>query len=169
MVPKISESSPEQVMQRVRLELYRDNLAGALDILARERLSSGNPAYDAEMARIRSWLTPLARRDTYAATYERYYRRVKHPFWLKDLERRLRVFTGRKTRRLVERHASHPEFMRLEREVRGMNARRASSAPRSSTWYGPSACSSTSGIWTPRSRRSSTCSVPAAGYASPCP
>ena len=125
MAPRLNDGSSDPVMQRVRLELFRDNLSGALDILESARQSSSNPAYDAEMARIRSWLAPLARRDTYAATYERYYRRVKYSSWLKVVERRLRTFIGRKTRRLVERHARHPEFMRLEREVRRVNAHRA--------------------------------------------
>lgn len=124
MAPRLNDGSSDPVMQRVRLELFRDNLSGALDILESARQSSSDPAYDAEMARIRSWLAPLARRDTYAATYERYYRRVKYSSWLKVVERRLRTLIGRKTRRLVERHARHPEFMRLEREVRRVNAHR---------------------------------------------
>jgi len=124
MAPRLNDGSSDPVMQRVRLELFRDNLSGALDLLESARQSSSNPAYDAEMARIRSWLAPLARRDTYAATYERYYRRVKYSSWLKVVERRLRTLMGRKTRRLVERHARHSEFMRLEREVRRVNAHR---------------------------------------------
>lgn len=124
MAANPTDSSADAVMQQVRLELFRDNLAGALDILAKARLSSPSPVYEAEMARIRSWLAPLARQEAYAETYERYYRRVKHASWLKGLERRLRTFTGQKTRRLVERHARHSEFMRLEREVRGADARR---------------------------------------------
>ena len=124
MASRPSDGSVDPVIQRARLELYRDNLAGALDILASARLSSSDPAYGAEMARIQSWLAPLRSQDTYAAAYERYYQRVKRRSWLKALERRLRMLTGRKTRRLVERHALHPEFARLEGQVRASAARR---------------------------------------------
>jgi SAM-dependent methyltransferase len=113
----------EQVMQRVRLELYRDNLPGALEILAAAYKVFPSPVYTCQIARIRTWLEPLERREIYAATYERYYRRVKQVWGLKWLEREIRVRSGRKAWRVVERHARHPEFVRLEREVRAVGAR----------------------------------------------
>jgi SAM-dependent methyltransferase len=110
-------------MQRVRLELYRDNLLGALEMLADTYESVPDSAYHAEMARLRKWLTPLSTREGYATAYERYYQRLKRVSGLKALERELRILTGRKIRRLVEHHARHPEFVRLEREVRTLDAR----------------------------------------------
>ena len=111
-------------MQRVRLELYRDNLFGALEILTDVSDTLGDPIYRREIARIRSWLAPLENRGTYAAAYERYYQRVKRFRGLKRLDRELRILTGRKTRRLVERHSRNPEFVHLEQQVVVAGARR---------------------------------------------
>jgi SAM-dependent methyltransferase len=114
----------DAVMQRVRLELYRDNLSGALEILADAYDTLQDPIYRLEIARIRAWLAALASRETYAAAYERYYRRVKRVRGLKRIDRELRILTGRKTRRLVEHHSRHPEFLRLEQQVLAAQARR---------------------------------------------
>jgi hypothetical protein len=59
-------------MQRVRLELYRDNLLGALEMLANTLESAPDTAYHAEMARLRKWRAPLSTREGYAAAYEKF-------------------------------------------------------------------------------------------------
>ena len=114
----------EGVIQRARLELYRDNLTGALEILEANYQSFPSPRYSAETARIRSWLGHLHSREAYAAAYEQYYRAVKRRRRLKGLDRAFRTLTGRKTRKMVARCAQHPEFQLLEREVRAVGARR---------------------------------------------
>ncbi len=107
----------ESVIQRVRLELYRDNLAGALRILEESQDGAGDARLTAEAARIRGWLAHLTTRDAYARAYEAYYRARKAKVGLKLLEREIRIRFGRKTRRMVERCARHPEYRLLEREV----------------------------------------------------
>lgn len=114
----------ERVMQLVRLELYRDNFQGALDLLETAQEMVPDPRCRAQAAQIRSWLEPLQRHETYAVAYERYYRSVKRRHGLKWLDWEFRVRTGRKTRRMVERCSQHPEFRLLEREVAAVGARR---------------------------------------------
>jgi len=111
-------------MQGVRLELYRDNLQGALHMVEAAHATFPDPRYRAEAARIRSWLSHLSTRQGYAAAYERYYRGVKRRFGLKLIEREVRTLIGRKSRNMVRRCAELPEFQLLEREVLAHAARR---------------------------------------------
>ena len=107
----------EGVMQRVRLELYRDNLEGALEMLGEAYAVFPSPRYSAEAARIRAWLGHLRSRETYTAAYEQYYRSVKRGWGPQMLERAFRTWTGRRTRKMVEHSARNPEYRLLEREV----------------------------------------------------
>src|SRR5439155_1542053 len=57
------------------------------------------------------------------AAQEGQYHGQRGRFGLKYLERRFRMLTGRKTRKLVERRARHPEFQLLEREILSVRPR----------------------------------------------
>lgn len=112
------------VMQQVRLELYRDNLQGALEVLEAAGTIHPDPRYTDQTSRIRSWLSHLRTPEAYSAAYERYYQGVKRRVGLKRFEWELRVILGRKTRKMVNRCSRHPEFELLEREVLALGARR---------------------------------------------
>jgi SAM-dependent methyltransferase len=112
------------VLQRVWLELYRDNFEGALAIVERARRAHPDPRYDAQARKIRDWLAHLTSPETYTAAYQRYYADVRRPGWLKRLERELRTWLGRRTRRMVERVSRQEEYRLLEREVVTVGARR---------------------------------------------
>lgn len=114
----------DPVIQGVRLELYRDNLEGALAMLNAAQDGRPNSLYVTEAERIRSWLRHLHSPQAYADAYERYYSARKARLTLKNLQRDLRILMGRKTRKTLARTALHPEFRLLEREVLAPNARR---------------------------------------------
>lgn len=114
----------EGVMQRVRLELYRDNLQGALEMLEAARAVYPDPRYSAQAGRIRSWLAHLQTREAYSRAYERYYQRVKRLSGPKRLEWEIRTLLGRKTRKMVKRYARYPEVQLLEREILARGATR---------------------------------------------
>src|SRR5438874_1625923 len=66
----------ESVLQRAELELWRDNIDGALDLLARAHTLAPDHRYTARAEEIRSWLRHLESRGAYAAAYEDYQRRL---------------------------------------------------------------------------------------------
>jgi SAM-dependent methyltransferase len=105
------------VMQAVRFQCYRENIYGALEILEAAHAKHPDPRYAAETARIRSWLTHLDSRDAYVGAQEDQYRRLRWRAGLKQLEKRLRIWLGRKTRKMIERRGRDPEFRELEREI----------------------------------------------------
>ena len=114
----------EAVIQAVRFELNRENVFGALDLLEAARAVHPDPRYAEQAARIRSWLTHLESRESYIGAQEQPYRRLRWRASLKLLERRVRIWLGRKTRKMVERRTNDPEFEELEREVRTFQPRR---------------------------------------------
>jgi len=118
------EDNDDHVIQRIRFELYRDNIEGALEISKAASAADPDPRYSTQAARIRSWLAHLQDREAYIAAYEQYYRRVKRRTGLKFLERGIRTLLGKKTRKMVDRCTSHPEFQLLEREVLATRATR---------------------------------------------
>src|SRR5881397_72590 len=107
----------ESVLQRAELELWRDNIDGALDLLARAHTLAPDHRYAARAEEIRSWLRHLESRGAYAAAYEEYYRPSKGRLDLKRLERDVRILLGRKTRKTVRRVVEYPEYQWLEREI----------------------------------------------------
>lgn len=117
-------SQVDQVLQRVQLELYRDNLEGALALVEQARAVHPEPRYAAEAERIRGWLEPLRRRQGYLEAYQAYYRGARSQGWLQGLEREFRTWLGRRTRRMVARVARDPEYQLLEEEVCALGARR---------------------------------------------
>jgi SAM-dependent methyltransferase len=119
-----ADKTPDDVLQRVELQLYRDDIDGALRLLEAASDKTADPRYSARAATIRSWLAHLATRDAYAAAYEEYYRERKGRLCLKWLERDLRILIGRKTKKTVARTATHEEFRLLEEEVLASDAAR---------------------------------------------
>jgi 2-polyprenyl-3-methyl-5-hydroxy-6-metoxy-1,4-benzoquinol methylase len=114
----------DAVIQSVRFELYRENIYGALEIVEAALAAHPDPRYSEQAARIRSWLTHLESREAYVEAQEAQYARLRWKSGLKLLEKRLRMFIGRKTRKLIERLARDPEFQELEREVAAIRPRR---------------------------------------------
>jgi len=107
----------ETTLQAIRLELHRENLAGAQELVRAAAATYPDPRYDELVTKIRGWLSHLDTRDAYVRAQEAQYRRLRWDIGLKWIERRARVLVGRKTRKLVQRRAAKPEFELLEREI----------------------------------------------------
>ena len=112
------------VIQRARLELYRDDIAGALGLVESAAAAHPDPRYAREIADIRRHLTHVESREAYLDAQERQYRGLRGRMSLKYLERQFRILIGRKTRTLVARRARHDEFRLLEREIGAIRAAR---------------------------------------------
>jgi SAM-dependent methyltransferase len=112
------------VIQQVRLQLYRDNLEGALEILGEAYGTFPSPRYSAEAAKIRGGLRHLRTREAYVNAYEEYYQSVKLGMGLQMVDRAFRTLTGRRTRKMVERCAANAEYRLLEREALALGATR---------------------------------------------
>ena len=115
---------PEAVIQAVRFELYRENISGALEMVEAAHRAHPDPLYVEQAARIRSWLTHLESRDAYVRAQDEQYRRLRGKLGWKLLERRLRTWLGRKTRKMIGRRGRDPEFQALEAEVAMVRPRR---------------------------------------------
>ncbi len=105
------------VIQRVRFELYRENIYGALEIVEAAHVARPDPRFAEQAARIRSWLGHLQSREAYVAAQEQQYKGLRWRMGLKLLEKRIRMLSGKKTRKMIERRGRDPEFQQLEREV----------------------------------------------------
>src|SRR2546430_2223835 len=105
------------VIQRVRFELYRENIYGALEIVEAAHAARPDPRFAEQAARIRSWLGHLQSREAYVAAQEQQYKGLRWRMGLKLLEKRIRMLSGKKTRKMIERRGRDPEFQQLEREV----------------------------------------------------
>jgi len=112
------------VIQSVRFELYRENIYGALEIVEAAHAARPDPRYAKEAARIRSWLGHLQSREAYVAAQEQQYKGLRWKMGLKLLEKRIRMLSGKKTRKMIERRGRDPEFQELEREVDAVKPRR---------------------------------------------
>jgi SAM-dependent methyltransferase len=129
-LPAVNPADVEAVIQTVRLELYRENISGALELVEAAHAAHPDARYLEQATRIRSWLTHLQSREAYVSAQEEQYRRYRWKPGLKLLERRIRMLLGRKTRKMIERRARDPEFQELEREVQAIGARRVLDAGR---------------------------------------
>ncbi len=112
------------VIQSVRFELYRENIYGALEIVEAAHAARPDSRYAEQAARIRSWLGHLRSREAYVAAQEQQYKGLRWKMGLKLLEKRLRMLSGKKTRKMIERRGRDPEFQELEREVSAVKPRR---------------------------------------------
>ncbi len=117
-------ASVDDVIQAVRFELYRENIYGALEMLEAARRAHPDPQYTEQAQRIRSWLTHLESREAYIQAQDEQYRRLRWKLGLKLLEKRVRIWLGRKTRKMIERRGRDPEFQALEREVAAVKPQR---------------------------------------------
>lgn len=117
-------STYEQVIQKARFELYRENVEGALDVLRGARATDPDPRFGAEIVRIEGWLSHLASRDAYVHAQEHQYHGLRWRMGLKFLEKQVRILLGRKTRKMVRRRAANKEFQLLEAAARAVGARR---------------------------------------------
>ena len=122
--PVVDPADVDGVIQAVRFELYRENIYGALEILEAAHTARPEPRYAEQMARIRSWLGHLESREAYVAAQEEQYKGLRWKVGLKLLEKRLRMLSGKKTRKMIERRGRDPEFQELEREVEAVRPRR---------------------------------------------
>jgi SAM-dependent methyltransferase len=122
--PVVDPADVDGVIQAVRFELYRENIYGALEILEGAHTARPEPRYAEQMARIRSWLGHLESREAYVAAQEEQYKGLRWKVGLKLLEKRLRMLSGKKTRKMIERRGRDPEFQELEREVEAVRPRR---------------------------------------------
>jgi len=124
LVPVVDPRDPEAVIQAVRFELYRENIYGALEMVEAAHSAHPDARYAEQAARIRSWLTHLDSREAYIRAQDEQYRRLRWKTGFKLLERRIRVWLGRRTRKIIERRGGDPEFQALEQEVAAVQPRR---------------------------------------------
>jgi SAM-dependent methyltransferase len=111
-------------MQAVRLQLFRENIGGALDLVEAAHAAHPDPRYAEQAAKIRGWLTHLGSREAYLAAQDEQYRRLRWRAGVKLLEKRIRILLGRKTKKMVARRGRDPEFVELEREIAAVAPRR---------------------------------------------
>lgn len=114
----------DATLQAVRLQLFRENIGAALEMVQAAHAAHAHPRYAELEARIRGWLSHLGSREAYLAAQEAQYRRLRCRAGLKLLEKHVRILLGRKTRKMVERRARNPEFAELEREIAAVAPRR---------------------------------------------
>jgi len=107
----------EGTIQRVRLELYRENIYGALALVDAAAAAHPDPRYATEAESIRQRLLHVQNRDAYLAAQEAQYHRLRDRLSLRYLETQFRVLIGRKTKKLIARRADKDEFRLLEREI----------------------------------------------------
>ena len=121
---RVNFAGVDDVIQAVRFELYRENIYGALELVEAARRAHPDPRYVEQAQRIRSWLTHLESREAYIHAQNEQYRRLRWKLGFKLLEKRLRIWLGRKTRKMIARRGRDPEFQCLEREVASVRPRR---------------------------------------------
>lgn len=114
----------DAAIQKIRFELYRENIGGALELAEAAYAAHPNRRYKEQAERIRGWLTHLGGREAYIAAQEAQYRGLRWRPGLKLIEKQVRMWLGRKTVKLVRRRAASPEFRLLEAEVLGIGAKR---------------------------------------------
>ena len=121
---RVNYADVDAVIQAVRFELYRENIYGALEIVEAAHRAHPDPRHAEQARRIRSWLTHLDSREAYIRAQDEQYRRLRWKAGLKLLEKRVRIWLGRKTRKMIERRGRDPEFQALEREVAAVKPER---------------------------------------------
>src|SRR5262249_22968784 len=114
----------EGTIQRVRLELHRDNLDGALEMLGEAYAVFPSTRYSAETARIREWLAHLKSREAYVVAFQRPHPSTRTRLRPRMLGQAVRTPTGPRTRKMVERCSAGAEYRLLEREALALRATR---------------------------------------------
>jgi len=115
--PSVDPRDVDATIQAVRLQLFRENIGGALDLVEAAQAKHPDPRYAEQALRIRGWLTHLGSREAYLAAQDEQYQRLRWKSGVKLLEKRVRIWLGRKTRKMVERRGRNPEFIELEKEI----------------------------------------------------
>ena len=110
-------SRVDEAVQRIRLELYRENIEGALALAEAALAAHPDPRYAAEAEGIRRGLAHVRSREAYIGAQDAQYSRLRGRLSLRYLDKQLRVLIGRKTRKLVARRVDRDEFRLLEREI----------------------------------------------------
>ena len=122
--PPADPRDVDATMQAVRLQLFRENIGGALDLVEAAHAAHPDPRYAEQAAKIRGWLTHLGSREAFLAAQEEQYRRLRWRAGIKLPEKRIRILLGRKTKKMVERRGRNPEFVELAREIAAVVPRR---------------------------------------------
>jgi SAM-dependent methyltransferase len=122
--PPVDPRDVDATLQAVRLQLFRENIGGALDLVDAAHAKHPDPRYAEQAARIRGWLTHLGSREAYLAAQDEQYQRLRWKAGFKLLEKRIRIWLGRKTRKMVERRGRNPEFIELEKEITAVAPKR---------------------------------------------
>jgi SAM-dependent methyltransferase len=117
-------SDVEGTIQRVRLELYRENIQSALALVDAAAAAHPDPRYVTEAEGIRQRLVHVQSREAYLAAQEAQYHGLRGRLSLRYLETQFRVLIGRKTRKLIARRAANNEFLLLEREIAALRPTR---------------------------------------------
>ena len=104
-------------IQRIRLELYRENIQGALALVEAAAAAHPDPRYAQEAEGVRRGLAHVQSREAYVAAQEAQYHGLRGRLSPRYLEKQFRVLIGRKTRKLIARRADKDEFRLLEHEI----------------------------------------------------
>ena len=110
-------SNVDDTVQRIRLELYRENIEGALALADAALAAHPDGRYATEAEGIRRGLGHVQSREAYILAQETQYRGLRGQLSLRYLEKQFRVLIGRKTRKLIARRVDNDEFRLLEREI----------------------------------------------------
>ena len=111
--------SPDNYLQRALGELKRDNKIGALSILEEGYARFRDNRLSELLEKIRGELSHLQDMQSYRAFYERQQRKPeKYYKFTRRLERKIRHWLGRSTRRVVEGCLKNPRYLRLEKDIR---------------------------------------------------
>jgi SAM-dependent methyltransferase len=117
-------SDVDGTIQRVRLQLYREDIQGALALLDAAATAHPDPRYEAEADDVRQRLDHVESRQAYLAAQEEQYHRLRGRLSLRHLETQFRALIGRKTRKLIARRTDKDEFRLLEREIAALRPAR---------------------------------------------
>ena len=111
--------NPDNYLQRARDELKKDNKIGALSILEEGNTRFRDSRIGELLEKIRGELSHLQDMQSYRAFYERQQRKPeKYYKFTRRLERKIRRWLGRSTRRVVEGCLRNPRYLRLEKDIR---------------------------------------------------
>lgn len=113
----LSPDEVEAVLAQARLECFRDNVLGARELLREFNRRHPDPRVSETLDRLGKMLAHLESRDAYVRAQEAQYRHLRGRSGLKYLEKRLRIFLGKKAGKMIRRRSQNPEFELLERDI----------------------------------------------------
>ncbi len=111
--------NPDNYLQRALGELKKDNKIGALSILEEGYTRFRDHRIGELLEKTHGELSHLQDMQSYLAFYERQQRKPeKYYKFTRRLERKIRHWLGRSTRRVVEGCLKNPRYLRLEKDIR---------------------------------------------------